>query len=152
MGDLSPHFSKHEFECKCGCGLCSPHAFLIPGLELLRSNLCELVGKNIPLHISSGHRCAEHNREEGGARNSQHLLGKAADVHANVSMEMLFRAALLVPVFRYGGIGIYEPDNGSFLHLDVRGYKSRWLNRPTQSLSPRWEQLEQEVRRESGWK
>lgn len=45
-------------------------------LELVRTLL------GAPLHISSGYRCPELNLAIGGARNSQHLAGQAADFTA----------------------------------------------------------------------
>ena len=34
-----------------------------------------------PIVVSSGYRCVELNKAVGGAKNSQHLLGEAADIH-----------------------------------------------------------------------
>ena len=34
-----------------------------------------------PIKINSGYRCKELNEAVGGARNSHHLLGEAADIH-----------------------------------------------------------------------
>ena len=34
-----------------------------------------------PIVVSSGYRCEELNKAVGGAKNSQHLLGEAADIH-----------------------------------------------------------------------
>ena len=50
-------------------------------------NLCEQVREplrsyaNQPITISSGYRCKALNKVVGGARNSQHMTGEAADIH-----------------------------------------------------------------------
>lgn len=50
-------------------------------------NLCEQVLEplrqhfNVPIVISSGYRCPALNRAVGGAVNSQHMTGEAADIH-----------------------------------------------------------------------
>ena len=73
---LSPHFSAREFRCKCS----SPHTFqvseqLISMLEQLYAALdC---GKII---VSSGYRCAAHDKAVGGNGAGQHTKGTAADV------------------------------------------------------------------------
>jgi len=36
MGDLSPHFSRHEFACRDGCGYDTPEPELLAALEELR--------------------------------------------------------------------------------------------------------------------
>ena len=74
-GDLSAHFSKKEFACRCGCGKCDPVPELVTKLEKFR----ELCG-NQPLHINSVCRCEKHNAKVGGSPKSQHKLGHAADV------------------------------------------------------------------------
>ena len=55
-------------------------------IENLRT-LCEQVLEplrsyaNQPITISSGYRCKALNKVVGGARNSQHMTGEAADIH-----------------------------------------------------------------------
>jgi len=73
MIKLSKHFTRHEFSCKCGCGFDTVDAYLIQILESIR----EYFDK--PIIITSGCRCPEYNERVGGAHNSQHKLGRAAD-------------------------------------------------------------------------
>ena len=77
MGDLSKNFNRSEFACKgenC-CGHSAPvHPDLIEALQALRDR----IGK--PLSITSGFRCNRHNKAVGGAEQSFHTLGMAADV------------------------------------------------------------------------
>ena len=116
MGDLSAHFSKKEFACKCGCGFNTPAPELVEKLEKLR----ELCG-NQPLHINSACRCEKHNAKVGGSPNSQHKLGHAADVRKilGISIDEMARKAERAG---FNGIGKYD----SFLHVDVRGTRARW--------------------------
>lgn len=122
MGDLSKDFSRAEFACKGNgcCGGSAPvHPALIAGLQELR----EKVGA--ALIVSSGFRCVTHNAKVGGAPESQHTLGMAADVlcPAGWSSERLANAAEMVDVFRLGGIGIYP----GRIHVDVRANgPARW--------------------------
>ncbi len=48
---------------------------LAHGLEQVRAALGER-----PIHVNSGYRCLALNKKIGGARNSQHLYGLAADI------------------------------------------------------------------------
>ena len=60
----------------------------------------------------------------GGAPNSQHLLGKAADVRsAGITPQEMRAHAVTVDCFRLGGIGEYP----TFTHVDVRDNgPARW--------------------------
>lgn len=64
------------------------------------------IGK--PLSITSGFRCNRHNKAVGGAEQSFHTLGMAADVScpAGVSPEELAVIAEEIPLFCEGGIGV----------------------------------------------
>lgn len=117
MGDLSDHFSAHEFACK-DCGLVKVVPELLAGLEILR----QLAGLAVVIH--DGYRCPEHNRDVGGVGRSEHLLGAAADLDIPpLSLQQMYELALKVPQFRNGGIGIYD---SRFIHVDVRNHLARW--------------------------
>lgn len=66
-------FQPKEFRCPC-CGAGQPAALLVLFLEVLRRTW------DGPVMVNSGYRCARHNAEVGGVRQSRHLLGCAADV------------------------------------------------------------------------
>jgi hypothetical protein len=74
MGDLTQHFSKSEFACKCGCGADHISPDLVDILEQSRQ------ATGIPYEISSGVRCEKHNKEIGGVNGSAHVAGLAADI------------------------------------------------------------------------
>ena len=87
--NLSQHFSLHEMlasQTATRTGITeqfSPGADIIESLKYLCNNLLEevrVLNNNQPIHISSGYRCPRLNSTVGGASNSQHMLGQAADI------------------------------------------------------------------------
>lgn len=111
---LSEHFEHEEFLCPC-CGAGKVNMGLIFKLEELRHELGDL-----PVSITSGYRCLIHNKDVGGAENSQHLLGTAADIKVKGKTPQEIAAA--AEKVGFGGIGIYS----SWVHVDVREGKARW--------------------------
>ena len=111
------HFKRREFACKCGCGFDAVDAELLSVLEQLRTAL-----GNRAVSITSACRCDNHNRKVGGARNSVHKLGKAADIKVT-GITPAKVADYLERTYpgRYG-IGRYR----SFTHIDVRNSVARW--------------------------
>lgn len=108
MGDLSKNLSRYEFDCKCGCGFDTVDVGLVYIVQAVRDHF----GR--PVTINSGCRCPEHNRREGGADKSQHLIGRAADiVVAGVSPADV---ADYCETMNPGGIGRYA----GFTHVDSR--------------------------------
>jgi Uncharacterized protein conserved in bacteria len=86
---------------------------LVELLEVIRLAL------GIPLKVSSGYRCAEHNAKVGGsAPHSQHIVGKAADIIVPDSKHYLVEAI----VGNKGGFGRYDDR----CHVDIRGERARW--------------------------
>ncbi|TAL17054.1 hypothetical protein EPN96_06655 [bacterium] len=110
MGNLSAHFSREEFACPCGCGLCEPKKELVDLLEEMRKTL------GAPVRINSGLRCEAHNQAVGGKDSSAHLCGEAADVSAEGG-EKLFSAARAGFLAGAKRIGIGK----NFVHVDVSG-------------------------------
>lgn len=119
----SPNFARKELDCKCGCK--TPplvEANLIQTAKHLEK-LRKRWGR--PLVVTSGHRCRTHNARVGGASDSQHLYGRAADIVVESPRQGLFvQTAEEIKAYREGGIGTYPKQN--FVHLDWRGYRSRW--------------------------
>ena len=75
----APEFQSHEFTCRCGCGLNNMHDDFMRKLARARKIA------NIPFIITSGCRCASHNRKEGGSSSSDHLTGRGADIRCKRS-------------------------------------------------------------------
>ena len=114
--DISPHFSREEFACKCGCGMDTVDVELVSVLEAIR------VYFDCPVTITSGNRCEEYNKKIGGAMTSQHIKSRAADIvvqcaPAKVVQEFLDR-------YYPSSLGIGYADN--FTHIDTRKKKARW--------------------------
>jgi len=115
---LSENFTIKEFSCP-SCD----EIYFQPGFVLLVNKLQALrsrIGK--PVTVTSGYRCPEHNRVVGGAKNSLHMLGVAADIFCNIKYETLLH--MCEDEFTHGGIGRYK--NHKHVHVDV-GPKRRWV-------------------------
>lgn len=110
------NFKVQEFACK-HCKSIKIDINLLVKLEELR----QAIGSK-PIIINSGYRCPTHNRNVGGAKNSQHLYGKAADVRvAGMSPRQLEKYA--DRVFSNGGVGM---GGATIVHVDTRNGKARW--------------------------
>ena|SRR5689334_9615887 len=108
MGDLSDHFSRHEFLVDGRPPRSSdptPPDELVWRLEALRRR----IGR--PLPLLSWRRSPSHNRAVGGARRSWHLRGLAVDVPSGLVTVDEARAV------GFRGIGT----RGRWVvHLDIR--------------------------------
>ncbi len=120
---LTENFSLSEFECKCSCKM---PEFVKKNIIDLASNLQvlrDVVGR---LDLTNAYRCKEHNADVGGSVNSQHLLGKAADVKSDTvspaDMAIVIEDLMKNETFEIGGIGLYN----TFTHVDIRGTRARW--------------------------
>lgn len=116
MSKVSEHFRRDEFECQCGCGYDTVDADLIKVLEVVRNKF------NKPVIVNSAARCLAHNDSVGGYPNSQHLVGKAADIVVqDISPTEVYRFLNLYAPHKLG-LGEYL----EFTHVDVRNGKARW--------------------------
>jgi uncharacterized protein YcbK (DUF882 family) len=114
MGDISVHFDRDEFACSCGCGFDTVDTLLLEALESIRNEFEK------PIKVTSGCRCMAHNRDIGGALNSQHKKGRAADIKVSSVLPSVvadFAEDLGMSVGRYN----------TFTHIDSRsGPPARW--------------------------
>ena len=118
---LSTNFKSTEFDCH-GSGCCSTTQIdekLVQYLQQIRTHF----GKSV--NVSSGYRCATHNKNVGGATGSKHSTGQAADIYINgVAPTEIAKYAESIGIL---GIGLYETDkDGHFVHVDTRTTKSFW--------------------------
>lgn len=118
---VTPHFGLAEFACR------DHTAYPLEWLQDRLLPLCETLeivreaAGGRPLRIISGFRSEAYNRKIGGARASQHVQGRAADIQhpkltageLHVLVLDLYRGGKLP---RLGGLGAYE----TFVHCDVR--------------------------------
>ena len=74
------YFRKEEFLCRCGkCEIpAEVEANIVALVENVLDPLREKYGK--PIKVNSGYRCPKHNLAVGGATQSQHMKGEAADI------------------------------------------------------------------------
>ena len=95
------------------------------------------VGSEKPIHLISGYRSKKTNerlrrRRGGQARRSQHILGKAADIHfPDVDVKRLRNSALVREI---GGVGYYPKSGIPFVHVDT-GRVRHWPRLPRQELA-----------------
>ena len=120
---LAPGFKVREFRCRDGSDVVMIDQTLVVLLQCIREHF----GK--PVTITSGYRTAAHNTAVGGAKSSQHLLGRAADIRVQgVSVEdVAAYAESLMP--DWGGVGRYPVKAGratGWVHVDTRAEKARW--------------------------
>lgn len=113
-GNLSEHFKASEFSCKDGSEGFLIADRLIDILEAIRNHF------NSPVIINSGYRTPSWNSKVGGASNSYHCKGMAADikVKGKTSKEVAEYAS---SIMEEGGVIKYT----NFVHIDVREKKYR---------------------------
>lgn len=106
---LSPHFRRAEFACSCGCGFDSIDHATLEILEAVREAFAA------PVIVTSAARCPDHNRAVGGASNSQHLYGRAADIQVQ-GAEPSEVGDWIEKHFPEASLGRYQ----TFVHVDTR--------------------------------
>lgn len=116
-------FTREEFRCQCGGRHCDgfpvePQEAMVRTVDEIRRRL------GVPVQIvddgGSGVRCEKHNAAVGGVANSEHLYGRAADLHSSASPQRMYEVAQEV-LGNTGGLGIYSWG----IHVDTGKY-SRW--------------------------
>jgi len=131
---LSKNFKKSEFKCNDGSSvpddLMDNLKDLVENLQIIRDTIDK------PIRIISGYRSPKYNRKIDGARRSQHLKAKAADiVIRGMSPVEVHRAVLRLikeSKIKKGGVGLYK----YFVHYDVRGFNARWRGKGVKDYKP----------------
>lgn len=112
---LAANFKAREFDCKGGeCAQTLIDTDLVNYLQKIRDHFQKAV------HITSGYRCPTHNKRVGGATNSYHTKGQAADFYID-GVEPLEIAKYAESL---GCLGIGQYPN--FVHIDTRTKKFFW--------------------------
>jgi uncharacterized protein YcbK (DUF882 family) len=110
---LSRNFTLAEIASKDGANLVLIHPALILALQAIRDH----TGRSVT--INSGYRSPAHNTAIGGAPNSLHVKGMAADIVIKGMTPL--EVASLAHDLGLGGIKAYP----TFTHIDV-GLKRTW--------------------------
>ena len=121
---LTRNFALSEFQCRDGS---LPEDELLENCQELADNLQVLrdhIGK--PINIISGYRPPAYNKKIGGAKRSQHLLARAADIKVSGMAPAEVHATVIKLIkagkMKQGGVGKYS----TFVHYDTRGSAARW--------------------------
>jgi len=107
---MTPHFSRMELTCRCGCGFLPLQDFM-DKVERLRVKF----GKS--LKVTSAARCPKHNKAVSGTGEAgPHTTGRAIDfgVQGHDAL-ILMRLAMDVG---FTGIGVNQKGGGRFIHID----------------------------------
>jgi uncharacterized protein YcbK (DUF882 family) len=124
---LEKNFKLSEFKCRDGSSvpdeLMENVQELARNLQVLRDYL------DVPIRVISGYRSPKYNRKIGGARRSQHMLAKAADIKIKGFSPQEVKDVIVSLIkegkMKKGGIGLYK----TFTHYDVRGRNARWYGK-----------------------
>ena len=116
---LSSNFQVKEFACKDG----SDAVLVAPRLVMVLQSIRDHFGA--PITINSAYRTPQYNDKVGGAAQSQHCYGTAADITVKgVAVETVaVYARKIMP--DWGGVGIYKKQG--FTHIDIRETRSDWV-------------------------
>lgn len=122
MTGPTPHLTWAELACKDGTAY--PNEFIKDGRVFALARMFEQI-RNLydkPIRVLSAYRTPAYNVKIGGARNSQHCLGRALDLSPpkGVSIEKFYQNIQNHAVeFGIHGIGKYK----TFVHVDIRPIK-----------------------------
>lgn len=121
MGDMTAHFSRREFTCKCGCNTNNVNTELVNKLEKVYEYLDNTVDGVSAIYINSGCRCSKHSLSVGGYFNDAHTRGIAADFYAvtkdGKTRWSSYELAAVCEKIGFSGIGIITETD---LHGDIR--------------------------------
>lgn len=110
---LSDNFTLGEFKSP-DSDFILVHPALVAVLQCVRDHF------GAPVSINSAYRTPEHNASVGGAAQSKHLLGMAADI--KVAGVKPSKVADFLEEYDVGGLGRYN----TFTHVDTFGVMRRW--------------------------
>ena len=121
---LTKDFNRSEFDCNDGSAMPKEVLLNIQKLANQLQVLRDCLG--VPITVNSAYRSPSYNKKIGGVSNSQHVLGKAADITAKgytpaqvyARIEQLIKSGDMLQ----GGLGCYS----TFTHYDIRKTRARW--------------------------
>ena len=121
---MTKNFSIEEFNCNDGSempiNIYHNMVKVANQLQILRNHL----GK--PIQINSAWRSEEYNASVGGVKDSQHIMGRAADISVRdlnpIEVYNTIEKLIMNGEILQGGLGLYD----TFVHYDIRGERARW--------------------------
>ena len=119
---LSPHFKVREFRPTRGGTPDGDKILISDKLIAMLEKLSDSV-KNAPIIVTDGYRTPAFDISLTG-KAGQHTTGKAADIRCNGYDSAVL--AGLAELVGFDGIGII---NDTAIHVDVRGYKVRFIEK-----------------------
>ena len=140
---IRPRLTEEDMACQCP-GYCDGHPNpSTAGIRLLIERIWREAEKKYPgmkMYVSNrshpaaggatagGQRCAQWNRERGGARQSRHLSGDAADIFGKLDgvPDAVLRQHIEELALRMNVSGGVGSGARSIVHVDIRGKKARW--------------------------
>tara|TARA_R110000824_G_scaffold113687_4_gene263588 strand:+ start:2508 stop:2915 length:408 start_codon:yes stop_codon:yes gene_type:complete len=131
---LSKNFKKSEFRCNDGSevpdDLMDNLRDLVENLQIIRDAIGE------PVRVISGYRSPKYNKKIDGAKRSQHMKAKAADIVIRGMKPIEVHSAIIKLIkegkIKKGGVGLYK----YFVHYDVRGFNARWKGKGVKDYKP----------------
>lgn len=111
---ISENFKVKEFACKNGSDPIKICQLLVVYLQKARDYF------KVPIILNSAYRTSGYNKQIGGAKNSYHVKGQAADLHTNGKID-LYELAKFFESIGCQGIIVYP--NSGFIHIDTRDSK-----------------------------
>lgn len=115
---LSSNFTVKEFACSDG----SDAVLVAPRLVMVLQSIRSHFGKAVT--VNSAYRTPQKNASVGGAAQSQHCYGTAADIVVKGVSPAKVAAYAREIMPDWGGVGIYARQG--FTHVDVREVKADW--------------------------
>ena len=112
--NLMPNFKVKEFACKDGYDLIKIDEKMVNYLQKARDYF------GCPIIITSAYRTETYNCKIGGAKNSYHVKGQAADHHTKGKID-IWELARFYEYIGCKGIIVYP--NDGFVHIDMREKK-----------------------------
>jgi len=134
MSQLTKNFKLSEFRCRDGSDVPDE---LMDNVLLLAQNL-QVLREHVdkPIRVISGYRSKSYNTKISGARKSQHMVAKAADIKISGMTPTEVKAVIVQLIkegkMHKGGIGLYR----TFTHYDTRGWNARWYGKGVKDDRP----------------
>ena len=118
---LSNDFAVREFACHDGSDTILIDSALVKYIQRIRN------WAGAPIIISSGYRTPAYNKKIGGAPNSYHTRGQAADIYAKDCKKTISEIARYAQAI--GVPGIEKNEDSNYVHIDTRSKRYYWNHR-----------------------